>query len=64
MQGIVMMNKEELNKLKMDIFKLYGKNRGKKDMEVYRKVLDLIAYTEDLQYTIRSIREIGSKHSL
>lgn len=58
------MNKEELNLLKMDIYKLYGKNRGKKVMDVYRRVLALIDYTEELQYALRSIRDIGGKHPL
>ena len=58
------MNNEQLNELKMDIYTLYGKSRGKKVMNVYRKVLDLIAHTEELHRVMRQLREIGSKHSL
>lgn len=58
------MTSNELNELKLDIYKLYGKNRGKKVMDVYRRVLLLIEHTQELQSTIRTIREIGSRHSL
>ena len=58
------MNQEELEKLKMDIIRLYGKNRGKKEIALYKSVLKLISYTEELKYTIKQIRNIGSKHYL
>lgn len=58
------MKQNELNELKLDIYKLYGKHRGKKIMNIYRKVLDLIAYTEELKITLKEIRKIGSKHTL
>ncbi len=58
------MNDNQLNELKMDIYKLYGKNRGKKIMSVFRRMLDLIAHTEELHRVIRQLREIGSKHHL
>lgn len=58
------MTKKELETFKMDVIKLYGKSRGKKEMGLYRKALKLIAYTEELKYTIQQIRDIGSKHSL
>ena len=58
------MNQQELEELKMDVIRLYGKNRGKKEMALYKRVLKLISYTEELKYTIKQIRHIGSKHSL
>lgn len=58
------MTGNELNELKLDIYKLYGKNRGKKVMDVYRRVLVLIDHAQELQRTIRTIREIGSRHHL
>ena len=58
------MNDNELNELKMDIYKLYGKNRGKKIMSVLRRMLKLISHTEELHRVIRQLRSIGSKHLL
>ena len=58
------MTQNQLNELKLDIYKLYGKHRGKKVMNVYRKVLDLITYTEELKITLKKIRNIGGKHPL
>ncbi len=58
------MRQNQLNELKLDIYKLYGKHRGKKVMNVYRKVLDLIAYTEELKIALKEIRKIGGKHPL
>jgi len=58
------MTSDELNELKLDIFKLYGKNRGKKVMDIYRRVLILIEHTQGLQNTLRTITEIGSRHPL
>jgi hypothetical protein len=58
------MNQEELNQLKLDIYKLYGKNRGKKVMDVYRRVLNLISHTEKLHRTLRKLSKIGNEHPL
>jgi hypothetical protein len=58
------MTSDELNELKLDIYKLYGKNRGKKVMDVYRRMLMLIEHAQQLQVTLRTIREIGSRHTL
>jgi hypothetical protein len=64
MQGAIIMNNETLNELKMDIYELYGKNRGKKVMKVYRRMLAVIAHAEELNRIVSELRRIGSKHSL
>ena len=33
-------------------------------MNIYRKVLDLIAYTQQLKRSLKEIRKIGGKHTL
>ena len=58
------MKEDELNELKLDIYKLYGKHRGKKIMNIYRKVLDLIAFFFQLKRSLKEIRKIGGKHTL
>lgn len=58
------MNDEELNKLKLDIHKLYGKNRGCEAEDVYKRTLDLIAHAHHLHRVLRKLSNIGSKHSL
>ena len=58
------MNREELNKLKIEVYKLLAKNKGRKSEKTLKKILNLIEYTLELKYMIKNIREIGSKHSL
>ena len=58
------MNRKELEELKMKVYVLYGKNRSKKSNELYKEILRLIRYTEDLKHTFRQLNEIGGKHHL
>ncbi len=58
------MSQQELDNLKLDIFKLYGKSRGREIMSVYRRVLDLISHTESLHRTMRKLRDIGGQQTL
>tara|TARA_B100001564_G_scaffold112178_1_gene93101 strand:+ start:98 stop:274 length:177 start_codon:yes stop_codon:yes gene_type:complete len=57
------MKQKELEDLKMKVYGLYGKNRGRKENELYKEVIELIRYTEELKRLIRDLAEIGSKHS-
>jgi hypothetical protein len=58
------MNRKELDQLRSEIYKSYNRKDSKKEKAFQQKILELINYTEDLKRIIRSIREIGGKHTL
>ena len=58
------MNREEINKLKIDIYSLLSSARESKKKEVYNRMIAFIEYAEDLRYTIKTISKIGSSHSV
>lgn len=58
------MKQNQLDNLKMKVYRLYAKNRGRKENELYKEVIELICYTEKLKRLIADVARIGSKHSL
>jgi len=58
------MNREEINKLKIDIYSLLSSERESKKKDVYNKMIAFIEYADSLRYTIKTISKIGSDHSV
>ena len=52
------MNREEINKLKIDIYSLLSSERESKKKDVYNKMIAFIEYADSLRYTIKTISRL------
>ena len=56
------MNREYFSKLRQETYEFWYKAKDKKAKKHYKKVLDLIDYSEELKTCIKSISKIGVSH--
>lgn len=54
------MNKDQINKLKHDVYTLWYHAKDKKKKDTYKKILQLIDYTIELETSMKSIKQIFS----
>lgn len=54
------MNKDQINKLKHDVYTLWYHAKDKKKKDTYKKMLQLIDYTIELETSMKSIKQIFS----
>lgn len=52
------MNKQERNELKHEVYTLWYHEKDKDKKEIYKKMLELIDYAEDLRSTIKSVNRL------
>jgi len=58
------MKRQELHELRMELLKIYSNKRASKEVALYKKILALISYTEDLKHSMKAIAKIGGDHHL
>ena len=54
------MKREEINKLKHDVYTLWYHAKDKKKKDTYKKMLQLIDYAIELESSMKSIKQIFS----
>lgn len=56
------MNKEEMDNLRDDIYKMWSDCKNPEEKEVFSRVLLLINEVANMRHTLETITEIGSDH--
>ena len=58
------MRNKEIDNLRMELYKLYSRKLGEEDAKVFKKMIRLCNYVQELKHTIKSIARIGGDHHL
>lgn len=58
------MTRDEINELKLEIYKLISTAKDSNKKKIYEKVIRFIDYADGVRHTLKTIAKIGGDHSI